>query len=74
MCAPCTRSVYRDRRGKIIESISQMEAEQSGKAKEKVKPVWGTGLAQQRTKEEQKAYEREISSKPLAQYEDDGDR
>ena len=33
-----------------------------------------TGLAQQRTKDEQRAYEREVASKPLSQYEDDSTR
>ena len=31
---------------------------------DQVKPQWGGGLAQKRTKDEQRDYEREVSSKP----------
>ena len=39
-----------------------------------MQPSWGKGLAQQRSKEEQREYERREGAKPLARYEMDADR
>ncbi|KAL1518858.1 hypothetical protein AB1Y20_003135 [Prymnesium parvum] len=67
-------TVYRDKRGRKLEMLNQMVANESGKKQEAVKPVWGKGLAQERSKEEQREYERREAAKPLARYEIDEDR
>jgi pre-mRNA-splicing factor CWC26 len=67
-------TIYRDRKGRKLEMLSEMmKTEGSGQAAGPVKPVWGSGLAQQRSKEEQRDYERREAAKPLARYEIDAD-
>ena len=51
-----------------------MMANESGKKPDAVQPTWGKGLVQQRSKEEQREYERQEAAKPLARYEMDSDR
>uniref|UniRef100_A0A7S4F7C5 BUD13 homolog n=1 Tax=Chrysotila carterae TaxID=13221 RepID=A0A7S4F7C5_CHRCT len=69
-------TVRRDRHGRKLEGLNAMlEMERAGDGAAKpVKPVWGSGLAQQRSKKEQREYEREWANKPLAQYEDNAER
>ena len=69
-------TVYRDRKGRKLEMLNQMVEQEGGggKKKEPVAPTWGTGLAQQRSKEEQRAFERAEAAKPLARYENDAGR
>ena len=68
-------TVYRDKRGRKLEHLSNFMAQQEGKAPAtSVEPTWGRGLAQERSKEEQRAYERAEAAKPVARYEIDADR
>ena len=68
-------TVYRDRRGRKLEMLSEMMRQDDNKGRAAAPaPAWGKGLAQQRSKEEQREYERRQAAKPLAQYEDNADR
>ncbi|KAL3900384.1 MAG: hypothetical protein SGPRY_012471, partial [Prymnesium sp.] len=67
-------TVYRDRKGRKLEMLNQMMANETGKKREPVQPTWGKGLVQQRSKAEQREYERQEAAKPLARYEMDADR
>jgi len=68
-------TVYRDRKGRKLEMLNEMikqdKREGSGRGPT---PTWGKGLVQQRSKEEQRDYERREAAKPLARYEDDAER
>lgn len=64
-------TVYRDRKGRKLEMLSEMMKSEGAPAGEPVKPSWGKGLAQQRSKEEQRERDRKEAAKPLARYEID---
>ena len=68
-------TIYRDRNGRKLEMLSEMMRNEAGGSGQPgpVPPVWGTGLAQQRSSAARRADERSVASKPLAQYEIDGD-
>ena len=69
-------TVYRDRKGRKLEMLSEMmraEGGGGGGGGERVQPTWGSGLAQQRSKAEQREYERREAAKPLARYDIDDD-
>ena len=65
-------TVYRDRKGRKLEMLNEMmNGSSGGGGSDAVKPVWGTGLAQQKAKEERQARRRADAAGPLARYEID---
>ena len=67
-------TVRRDRHGRVLESLNALEAQGAAEgAKARVKPVWGSGLAQQRSRAEQREHDRVAGAAPLAQYEDNAE-
>ena len=54
--------------------LNQMMKNESGVREEAPPPAWGKGLAQEKSKKEQRQWEREHAAKPLAQYEDNAER
>ena len=69
-------TVYRDKKGRKLEMLSEMMKNEGGAkpAAGPVKPTWGSGLVQQRSKEEQREYERREAAKPMARYDLDAER
>jgi len=63
-------TVYRDRKGRKLEMLSEMMKGQQGggQSQASVKPTWGSGLAQQREKEERQKRARADGSGPVARY------
>ena len=62
-------TVYRDRKGRKLEMLSQMMKGQEGGPKApSTAPTWGSGLAQQRQKDEKRARARDDAAGPLARY------
>ena len=68
-------TVYRDRKGRKLEMLNEMmRQEQGGASKKSAAPAWGKGLAQERSRQEQREHDRAWAAKPLAQYEDNAER
>jgi pre-mRNA-splicing factor CWC26 len=68
-------TVRRDKHGRKLEMLTELERQQQPGAKAPAPaPVWGSGLVQQRSKKEQREYEREWGARPLAQYENNSER
>ena len=67
-------TIYRDRKGRKLEMLSEMMKKPEEKAAAaSVTPTWGSGLAQQRAKEERSIRARQDASGPVARYEIDAD-
>ena len=64
-------TVYRDRKGRKLEMLTEMMSGPTAGGADPAKPSWGTGLAQQRNKEEQRERNRADGAGPLARYEID---
>ena len=68
-------TVYRDRKGRKLEMLSEMmKGQQQGQGKaasSSATPTWGSGLAQQREKDERRVRARSDASGPVARYEID---
>ena len=68
-------TVYRDRRGRKLEMLNEMvRQEKGGPAAARKEPTWGRGLAQDRSRDERRAYEAKVGAAPLARYENDAER
>jgi len=68
-------TVRRDKRGRKLEMLSEMQRQQQPGAKAPPPPpVWGSGLAQKRSKTEQREHDKLMAARPLAQYEDNSER
>ena len=68
-------TVRRDRHGRKLEMLTEMERQKEPGAKAPPPPpTWGRGLVQQKSKTEQREHARAWGAKPLAQYEDNAER
>ena len=68
-------TVYRDRKGRKLEMLTEMMSGASGgdggKSADQSKPSWGSGLVQQKAQAERRARGRADGAGPLARYEID---
>ena len=67
-------TIYRDRKGRKLEMLNEMTRNEGGGRQEPVKPVWGTGLAQQRERGERRERARADGQGPVARYEISAER
>ena len=64
-------TVYRDRFGRKIDKAAASAGPAKGAPAERVKPSWGSGLAQQSQREEQRAFARSTAAGPVARHDID---
>jgi len=64
-------TVYRDRKGRRLEMLEQMEAQEKGIKQDKINYEWGRGEVQKEEEEERKRREEEEKHSSFARHSDD---